>query len=54
MRRSVRPVTLACRGQSEIVDIPGWFREKCDEGMRESDHALTRMKVRHQGAPTPE
>ena len=30
MRRSVTPVTLAYKGQSEIVDIPGWFREKCD------------------------
>ena len=60
MHRDVRPVTFTFRDQSETVEMPGWYCKTCGEGihtgedMKESDHALARMKAKHAGLPAPE
>ncbi|HVZ06699.1 type II toxin-antitoxin system MqsA family antitoxin [Rhodopila sp.] len=60
LRRDVRPLTLAYKGQSITVDMPGWYGDKPDEGifeaedMKVSDRALNRLKARTEGLLEPE
>lgn len=59
MARDIRSVTFTYRGESETVDMPGWYCQDCDEGlhygpdMRVSDRALTVMKARAEGVLEP-
>jgi len=60
LRRDVRPLTLAYRGASVTVDMPGWYGDKPDEGvfepqdMKVSDRALNRLKARAEGLLEPD
>ena len=60
MFRDVRPMTLRHKGESEIVDMPGWYCEECGESvhsgvdMEVSNQALYRMKARVRGLLEPE
>ena len=53
LRRDVRPVKYTYKGESIIVDQPGWYPEKGDDGiltsedMDVSDEALRILKARH-------
>lgn len=60
MHRAVRPLTLAYKGESLTVEMPGWY---CDasaesvhtgEDMKVSDRALNRLKARADGLLEPE
>ena len=54
--RDVRPVEYTYRGESVIVDQPGWYPKNgndddgilSQEDMKVSDEALRIMKARHQ------
>lgn len=54
LHRDVRPIELSYKGESIIVDMPGWYPSEGDEGiftredMRISDAALKILKVRYQ------
>ena len=54
LRRDVRPVKYTYKGESIIVDQPGWYPEKGDDGiltsedMDVSDKALRILKSRHE------
>ena len=60
MLRDVRQMTLRHKGESETVDMPGWYCEVCGESvhsgddMKVSNQALYRMKARAQGLLEPE
>jgi HTH-type transcriptional regulator/antitoxin MqsA len=60
LHRDVRPLTLAYKGQSITVDMPGWYGKQPDEGvfepedMKVSDRALNRLKARTEGLLEPE
>ena len=60
LRRDVRPLTLAYKGESITVDMPGWYGDQPDEGMfdpedmKVSDRALNRLKARTEGLLEPE
>jgi HTH-type transcriptional regulator/antitoxin MqsA len=60
LRRDVRPLTLAYKGASITVDMPGWYGDKPDEGlfdaqdMKVSDRALNRLKARAEGLLEPD
>jgi HTH-type transcriptional regulator/antitoxin MqsA len=60
LHRDVRPLTLAYKGQSITVDMPGWYGDQPDEGifepedMKVSDRALNRLKARTEGLLEPE
>ena len=60
LRRGVRPMTLAYKGESVVVDMPGWYGEDADdsvhsgEDMKVSDRALNRLKARTEGLLEPE
>ena len=63
LRRDVRPIEFSYKGERIIVDMPGWYPEKGDEGifthedMNISDQALRILKSRyeiHSGKPTME
>ena len=60
LHRAVRPLTLSYKGESIVVEMPGWYREGTDEGihsghdMKVSDRALNRLKARVQGLLQPE
>ena len=60
LRRGVRPFTLIYKGESIVVDMPGWYGEHPDEGvfdpadMKLSDRALNRLKARVDGLLEPE
>ena len=59
--RWVRPITLTYRGQSEVVDLPGWYPPDdptADHGIHDardlqvSDRAINAMKARDAGVMT--
>jgi HTH-type transcriptional regulator / antitoxin MqsA len=60
LHRDVRPLTLAYKGESITIDMPGWYGNKPDEGihtgedMKVSDRALNRLKARTEGLLEPE
>ena len=60
MFRDVRQMTLGHKGESEIVDMPGWYCEECGESihsgidMKVSNQALYRMKARTHGLLEPQ
>ena len=54
LRRDVRTVKYTYKGESIIVDQPGWYTEKGEDGiltsedMDVSDEALRILKARHE------
>ncbi|HRJ69501.1 MAG TPA: type II toxin-antitoxin system MqsA family antitoxin [Beijerinckiaceae bacterium] len=60
LTRGVRPLTITYKGESETVDLPGYYPVGEGEGvlvgedMRASDEALARLKQKVDGIPTPE
>jgi len=60
MRRDVRPMTLAYKGETITFDMPGWYCDQSDESihtgadMKVSDRMLNRLKARHEGLLEPE
>ena len=60
MRRGVKPMTLAYKGQSITIDMPGWYCDQSDESihtgddMKISDRGLNRLKARVEGLLEPE
>ena len=60
MHRGVRPLTLAYKGESITVDMPGWYCDRSEESvhtgedMKVSDRALNRLKARVEGLLGPE
>jgi HTH-type transcriptional regulator/antitoxin MqsA len=58
--RDVRPFTVAYKGLSSIVDLPGWYCTHCDEAiligkdMDEADRALHRLKAQVEHLLLPE
>ena len=60
LHRDVRPMTITYKGESVIVDMPGWYGEGPDEGifepedMKVSDRALNLLKARTEGLLEPE
>ena len=52
LRRDIRPIEFAYKGEKIFVDMPGWYPEKGDEGiftredMLVSDQALRILKAR--------
>ena len=59
LRRGVRPFTVAYKGQSETVDLPGFYPDGEGDGvlvgddMAPADAALRRLKERVDGLPSP-
>ncbi len=60
MYRDVRPMTLAYKGESITIDMPGWYCDSSDESIHTgkdavvSDRALNRLKARNEGLLEPE
>ncbi len=60
MHRGVRPMTLAYKGESIVIDMPGWYCDSSDESIHTgrdaavSDRALNRLKARREGLLEPE
>jgi HTH-type transcriptional regulator/antitoxin MqsA len=60
MRREVRPMTLAYKGESVTFDMPGWYCDQSEESihtgadMKVSDRMLNRLKARSEGLLEPE
>ncbi len=60
MFRSVRPMTIAYKGQKATFDMPGWYCDASDESihtgedMKVSDRALNRLKAKAEGLLDPE
>ena len=56
LHRDIRPIEYTYKGESIIVDQPGWYPKDgndddgilSQEDMKVSDNALRIMKVRHQ------
>lgn len=54
MSRDIRPSILSYKGESIVVDLPGWYCPKCGESvhdgsdMKVSDRALNALKMRHE------
>ena len=59
MKRGVRPVTLAYKGESITFDMPGWYCGASEgihtgEDLKVSDRVLNRLKARTEGLLEPE
>lgn len=60
MVRATRPMTIAYKGHTLEVDMPGWYCEHCGEGVHTgrdmivSDRALNRLKAQVDGLLLPE
>lgn len=60
LQRGIRPVTIAYKGLSMTVDMPGWYREGSDEGvhsgidMQVSDAALKQLKIEAEKLLSPD
>ena len=60
MIRAVRPRTLTYKGQSETVEMPGWYCENCSESIHSgadmdvSDRAIRRLKAKAENLLLPE
>ena len=54
LRRDVRPIEFAYKGEKITVDMPGWYPAEGDDGifthedMKISDQALRILKSRHE------
>ena len=60
MQRGVRPMTLAYKGRSIVIDMPGWYADDdvtdsihSGEDMKVSDRALHRLKAQAEGLLEP-
>jgi HTH-type transcriptional regulator/antitoxin MqsA len=59
LKRGVRPFTVAYKGRSVTVDLPGWYPEGEGEGvlvgddMAAADQALRELKEQVDGIPAP-
>ena len=59
LRRDVRPLDLAYKGESLTVEMPGWYGDQAAESvhtaedMKVSDRALNRLKARVEGLLEP-
>jgi HTH-type transcriptional regulator / antitoxin MqsA len=59
LRRAVRPMTLAYKGESVTFDMPGWYCDDCSESihtgadMKLSDRMLNLLKARVEGLAEP-
>ena len=57
--RDTRPLSLAYRGETTVVDQPGWYCPRCGEGVVEGADLLatradrTALKARVEGVLTP-
>ena len=53
LHRDVRPFEFTFRGEKVIIDMPGWYNDKGDDGiftqedMKIAGNALRIMKARH-------
>jgi HTH-type transcriptional regulator/antitoxin MqsA len=60
MYRTVRPMTLAYKGETVTFDMPGWYCDTSEESihtgedMKLSDRMLNRLKARTDGLLEPE
>jgi len=60
MARGVRPMTIAYKGHSATIEMPGWYCDASDESihtgedMAVSDRALNRLKAMADGLLTPD
>jgi HTH-type transcriptional regulator/antitoxin MqsA len=60
MHRGVRSLSLAYKGESIAIEMPGWYCDQSSESihtgddMKISDRALNRLKARVDGLPEPE
>jgi HTH-type transcriptional regulator / antitoxin MqsA len=59
LRRALRPMTLAYKGESVTFDMPGWYCDDCSESihtgadMKLSDRMLNLLKARAEGLAEP-
>lgn len=59
MYRAVRPMTIVYKGESLMIDMPGWYCDASDESihtgedMKVSDRALNLLKARVEGLLEP-
>lgn len=59
LRRDVKPFTVAYKGESVVVDLPGYYGSDEEDGihvgddMAVVDNALRSLKERIDGIPTP-
>lgn len=60
LKRGIRPLTLAYKGESITIDMPGWYGDSPDDGILEpedmkiSDRALNRLKAKVEGVLDPD
>ena len=60
MVRDTRPMTLEYKGQSTMIDMPGWYCNEFGESihtgedMKVSDAALTALKIKVENLLSPE
>ena len=60
MHRDKRPIKIVYKGESTIVDMPGWYCEASGESihdgsdMKASDRALTALKAKVEGRLDPQ
>ncbi len=60
MRRGTRPMTIAYKGESVTVDMPGWYCDASGESihdgsdMKVSDRALTALRAKVEGRLAPQ
>jgi HTH-type transcriptional regulator/antitoxin MqsA len=60
MVRDTRPMTLEYKGQSTMIDMPGWYCNESGESihtgedMKVSDAALTALKIKVENLLSPE
>ena len=60
MHRDTRPMTIAYKGESTTVDMPGWYCDASGESihdgsdMKVSDRALTALKAKVEGRLDPQ
>lgn len=61
LKRDVRPMTIAYKGQSMVIDMPGWYADDDvtdsvhdGDDMKVSDRALHRLRAQVEGLLEPE
>ena len=60
MRRDVRSTEVAYKGESAMVNVPGWYCDHCGEGIlvgrevKESDRVFQQLKARAEGLIEPD
>jgi HTH-type transcriptional regulator / antitoxin MqsA len=59
LRRTVRPFIVSYKGETAVVDLPGYYPEHSDDGihvgddMSVADAALRTLKEKVEGVPSP-